>query len=127
MERAEAIALDGALDRRKELVEQVIGLSSRNFGLLTATAERLGHERDQAREVVEILTLFYRDVMLCRYGSGSVVNADMTTLVAQAAGSLSPQEILERLDAVLSAGHSLMRNVNPRLTLELLFLDLAVS
>jgi hypothetical protein len=34
---------------------------------------------------------------------------------------------MARLEAVLRAGQSLLRNVNPRLTLEALFLALAVE
>ena len=127
MEKALAIALDGSLARRKEIVEQVIVLSPRNFALLTATAERLGRERDEAREVVEVITLFLRDVMLYRYGSGSLVNADMESLVAQTAGALSPRGIRERLEAATRAGQSLLRNINPRLTLEVLFMSLAME
>ena len=89
MEKALAIQQEGFLARRKEIVEQVIGLSPREFGILTATAERLGHEREQAQEVVEVLTLFFRDVMLCRHGSGPLVNSDLQEFVERTASSLS--------------------------------------
>ena len=122
-----AILQEGFLARRREIVEQVIGLTPRDFALLTTTAERLGHEREQAQEVVEVLTLFFRDVMLSRHGSNPTVNADLLEVVERSASSLSSGGILERLEAVLSAGQSLLRNVNPRLTLEALFMALAVG
>jgi len=125
MARGTAILQEGFLTRRKEIVEQVIGLTPRDFALLTATAERLGHERDQAREVVEVLTLFFRDVMLCRHGAGPLINADLPELVTRMAGSLSTRGILERLEVLIRAGQSLLGNVNPRLTLEALFMALA--
>ena len=127
MAKALAISREGFLARRKEIIEQVIGLSPREFGILTATAERLGHEREQAQEVVEVLTLFFRDVMLFRHGSGPLVNADLQGVVARTATALSARGIMERLEAVTRAGRSLLRNVNPRLTLEVLFLALAVE
>jgi DNA polymerase-3 subunit delta' len=127
MEKALEIQQEGFLARRKEIVEQVIGLSPREFGILTATAERLGHEREQAQEVVEVLTLFFRDVMLCRHGSGPLVNSDLQEFVERTASSLSTRGIMARLEAVTRAGQSLLRNVNPRLTLEALFMILAVG
>ena len=127
MGKALAISQEGFLTRRKEIIEQVIGLSPRDFGILTATAERLGHERELAQEVVEVLTLFFRDVMLCRHSSGPLVNADLHGVVERTATALSPRGIMERLYAVTHAGQSLLRNVNPRLTLEALFLTLAMD
>jgi DNA polymerase III subunit delta' len=127
MAKGVAILQEGFLVKRREIVEQVIGLTPRNFALLTTTAEKLGHEREQAQEVVEILTLFYRDVMLCRHGSAPTVNADMLAVVEQTASSLTTGGIMHRLESVLSAGQSLLRNVNPRLTLEALFMALAVE
>lgn len=125
MSKALAILQEGFLNRRREIVEQTIGLTPRDFALLTATAERLGHEREQAQEVVEVLTLFFRDALLCRHGSGPLVNSDLQELVVRTARSLTSREIMERLEAVIRAGQSLLRNVNPRLTLEALFMALA--
>ena len=127
MEKALAITRQGSLARRREIVEQVIDLTPRNFALLTATAERLGHEREEAQEVVEVLTLFFRDVLLSRHGACSLVNADLQAFVERTAESLSTRGILERLEAVTGAGRSLLRNVNPRLTLEALFISLALK
>ena len=127
MGKALDITRQGSLARRKEIVEQVINLSPRNFALLTATAEQLGHEREEAKEVVEVLTLFFRDVLLSRHGACTLVNSDLQACVEWTAASLSTRGILERLDAVTGAGRSLFRNVNPRLTLETLFLSLAVK
>ncbi len=127
MAKGGAIAQEGFLLRRREIVEQVIGLSPREFGLLTATAERLGHEREQAQEVVEILTLFFRDVMLCRHGAPPPGNSDLAGIVERTARTLQTGEILGRLESVLKAGQSLLRNVNPRLTLEALFMALSME
>jgi DNA polymerase-3 subunit delta' len=127
MEKALSISTEGFLVRRKEIIEQVICLSPRDFGILTATAERLGHERELAQEVVEVLTLFFRDVMLHRHGSGPLVNADLHGVVERTASALSTRGIMERLEAITRAGQSLLRNVNPRLTLEALFLMLALE
>jgi hypothetical protein len=87
----------------------------------------LGHEREEAQEVVEVLTLFFRDVLLSRHGACSLVNADLQAFVERTAESLSTRGILERLEAVTGAGRSLLRNVNPRLTLEALFISLALK
>lgn len=125
MAKALAILQEGFLARRREIVEQVIGLTPRNFAVMTATAERLGHDREQAQEVVEVLTLFFRDVMLLRHGSGPQVNDDLIGNAALTAAALPTRAILERLDALSRAGQALLRNVNPRLTLEVLFMTLA--
>ena len=127
MARGMATLQEGFLARRKEIVEQTTSLTHRDFALLTSTAERLGHDREQAQEVVEVLTLFFRDVMLCHHGAEPAVNTDLMELVQRTAGALSPGDIIKSLDAIIRAGQSLLRNVNPRLTLEALFLELAVG
>ena len=127
MAKGMAVLQEGFLARRREIVEQTIDLTPRDFATLTVTAERLGHEREQAQEVVEVLTLFFRDVMLHRHGSVPPVNSDLVELVEQTAGGLSTGGILERLEAITRAGQALTRNVNPRLTLEALFMSLAMG
>lgn len=127
MDRALAIAQDGLLTRRKEIIEQVMSLTARQFGVLTAAAEHLGREREQAHEVIEVLTLFYRDVMLFNSGSSGLVNSDLYEFITRTASTLTPRGIMDRLDAVTRAGYSILRNVNPRLTLESLFLTLAIE
>ncbi len=127
MAKGTAILQEGFLTRRREIVEQTIDLTPRDFATLTVTAERLGHEREQAQEVVEVLTLFFRDVMLHRHGSLPPVNSDLSELVERTAGGLSTGDIMERLEAIIRAGQALTRNVNPRLTLEALFMSLAMG
>ena len=127
MERALAITREGFLARRREIIEQVIDLSPHDFGVLTATAERLGHDREEAQEVITVLTLFFRDVLLISHGSGNLVNTDLYPLMERPVRRLSRRGVLERLDALTRAGQGLLRNVNPRLTLEILFLTLAVE
>lgn len=124
MEKGLAIAGEDALGKRRDVVEQVLGLTPQDFAALTTTAERLGDDKEQAREVVEVLTSYYRDLLLHCHGSTDVVNGDLMDLINRST-HLSRRGILERLDSLNRAGYALLRNVNPRLALETLFIALA--
>lgn len=120
----EALAGD-RLQSRRLLLERVCDLSSGNIIPLFAAAEELARDKESAIEMAELLQLFWRDVMLVGSGSREVTNSDLLPLLQKTAERNTPEQALEKLDRIARVRQALARNANPRLSAEVLFMELA--
>lgn len=114
-----------ALIQRVSLFERVAALSLRDIGPLFAAAEELAGEKDKIQDILELLSVFLRDALLSHEGSTDIVNADLMPLIRRESECSSRERIMEKLRHVGDARQALMRNVNARLALEVLFMRLA--
>ena len=119
------ISADEALAGRKEILEKIGALSTREITPLFAAAEDLAGNKEKALETLDLLAAYLRDILLIQGGSPNVVNGDLLPQIERDAGRYSPEEVMERIGHVFEARYSLQRNVNPRLALEVLFMRLA--
>ncbi len=127
MKKALEIGKDTALGDRKQFLERLSGLSLLEITPLFSAAEELAADKEKAMELLELLTSFLRDVLLLKGGGDGIVNADLMPLLEREAGRLSQTRVMERIGHVGEARQALLRNVNARLTLEVLFMRLAKS
>lgn len=125
--RAREIAGADRLQMRKTLLERTSRLSCRDIFPLLETAEDYARDRETAIDAVDMLKLFWRDILLFRAGSGEMANLDLLPLVRDIAERLSTGQILDKLEYLAVAGQALARNVNPRLALEVLFMELEAN
>ena len=75
--------------------------------------------------MVDILRLFWRDVLLMHAGSPGITNSDLPHLLRETADRNTPERVMEKLDRISHVRQALTRNVNPRLSAEVLFMELA--
>ncbi len=125
--RARDIAGADWLRMRKTLLERTSRLSCRDIFPLLETAEDYSRDRESAIEAVDMLKLFWRDILLFRAGSSEIANLDLLPLVSDLSERLTTEQILEKLERITITGQALARNVNPRLALEVLFMDLEAN
>lgn len=125
LKNALEISADEALADRKELLERIGALSTRDIAPLFAAAEELAGDKEKALETLDLLTTYLRDILLRQGGSSEVVNGDLLSLIERNAARFSLEEVMERIGRVFEARSALQRNVNPRLALEVLFMRLA--
>lgn len=125
LKKAFDICGETTLDKRQMLLERLSSLSLQDINTLLSSAEELAEDKDSATELLDILTSFLRDLLLISAGSDDIVNRDLRELVNREAARLAPERIMERISHVFAARTALQRNVNPRLTLEVLFMRLA--
>jgi DNA polymerase III subunit delta' len=125
MRKAAEIGEETALHERKGFLERVCSLSLVDITPLFAFAEELAGDKENALEMLELLTAFLRDVLLLHGGSPGVVNSDLLPLLEREATRYSGEMIMERISRVAEARRALLCNVNPRLALEVLFMRLA--
>jgi DNA polymerase III subunit delta' len=119
------ITAEDTLPKRQQLLERISSLAIGEITPLFALAEELGSDKDKTLEVLDILTIFWRDVMLLLGGSNLVANKDLLPLLQREADRATLESVTERINLVFRSRQALQRNVNPRLTLEVLFMGLA--
>jgi DNA polymerase-3 subunit delta' len=66
-------------------------------------------------------------VMLLLSGGKEMAHKDLMPLLQEEAARSTLEETMERIDLVSRSRQALLRNVNPRLALEVLFMRLARS
>lgn len=125
--RAREIADADRLHMRRTLLERTSRLSCRDIFPLLETAEDYARDRETAVDAVDMLKLFWRDILLVRAGSGEPANLDLLPLVREIAERMTTEQILEKLERITFAAQALARNVNPRIALEVLFMDLGAN
>ena len=100
-------------------------LSNRPLELLLAVAEKLAGQKDWIPEALDLIVAWLRDLLIFRHAPGRLINQDQAALVDRASGRLPDEALLQRIQAVSSAQRQIAANLNPRLVLERLMLQLA--
>jgi DNA polymerase-3 subunit delta' len=119
------IANEETLPMRQHLLERISNLSTGEITPLFALAEELGSDKDKTLEILDVLTIFWRDVMIMLSGNTQVANKDLLPLLQREAARSTLESVTERINLVFRSRQALQRNVNPRLALEVLFMGLA--
>jgi DNA polymerase-3 subunit delta' len=123
--KALSLAGESAIEERSAFLDRVAALTLRDTLPLFAAAEELASDKEKTLTLLQLLTTFLRDVLLFQGGSEEIVNRDLLPLIRRESSRFTPQRLLARLEAVAEAERALLRNVNLRLTLEVLFMRLA--
>lgn len=116
-----------ALERRKAWLDDHQSLLGQGRLERFAYAETLSKDKDSARLVLQTWLSLWRDVMLASTGAPlAVVNPDREEEIAYLSSSLGLVRSRQAVSLVERTLHLLDHNVNPRLALEVLMLDLPV-
>ena len=123
--RARELISGDRLQARKLFLERAAHLSQAEIIPLFAAAEEYATDKESALDLVDLLRLFWRDALLARTGCSGITNSDLLSLVNEKAASHSLEEIMEKLDGISMIRRALTRNANPRLSMEVLLMELA--
>jgi DNA polymerase-3 subunit delta' len=93
----------------------------------TTLAEKLSKDREEALRFLDWLAGWYRDILiyLATNNIGEICNLDLIERVRAEASSSSPERALFLRSHALLAAARIKRNVNRRMALENLFIDMA--
>jgi DNA polymerase-3 subunit delta' len=118
--RAWQILESGLLDERRSLIRSVADQEAGRPSRLLDLAEELGRSNDQLEAQLDVLKLFFRDVMLTMATGDRdrLVNADLTELIDDVSDRMSLSGAADRVEAIFDAEERLERNVNPQLVME---------
>jgi DNA polymerase-3 subunit delta' len=127
-----ALANDGILEQRAQRIDKLVSLltpTSRSLEQRFAYAQELASQFSQDRrvgvEIIEIWLDWWRDLMLIRTGcQEAITNIDYQAILEEQARGLSLSEIKGFLANLCLFQKEIPKNVNPRLALEWLMLNL---
>lgn len=125
VERAQEILEGDWLKSRTLLLEKIAGLTPEEIIPLLAAAEESAKDKESALHLVDLLNVFWRDVLLTHTGSPDIVNTDLSSLIRSVSARNSLESVLEKLERISRTRQALTRNTNPRLAVEVLFMGLA--
>src|SRR5215469_5482068 len=90
-------------------------------------AQHLSAEGDKIRGILELWLLWWRDMVLAANNSlDLIVNVDMRSQLQEQAAQIGSSEAQRMVRAILRTVEALEQNVNARVALEVLMLDLPV-
>ncbi len=115
------------IERRRELLKTLTGLSSGSILPVLEFAEVLASEKSDLPDILEIFQAFYRDVLLAlnNQDENRLVNLDLLEKIHRVAQRENNSSVLGKLEALAGARKHLERNVNRQLAMEVLLLKLA--
>ncbi|HEX5545963.1 MAG TPA: DNA polymerase III subunit delta' [Ktedonobacterales bacterium] len=112
-------------EQRIHELEELAGLATASRDERLRRAGALGTDVESARRVLELWTLWWRDVVLAAGGASHLVTSGALRTQAERLGrALGVERAQAFLRALLDAQLALEANANPRLTMEVLALDL---
>jgi DNA polymerase III subunit delta' len=119
----------GVLEQRDEELNKMLELigsdSGERFDWANRIAARFSQNRTTVYRVLELWLDYWHDMMLVKLGCTEMVkNIDRKEEMTVLAGGLSLARIRDFIRSVESAGEQLRQNVNTRLALEVLMLDM---
>jgi DNA polymerase-3 subunit delta' len=124
-----ALTDGGTYQRRHEdvdkLVEVVKDGDEGRFEYAAQLAARFTQNRGAVYDVLDLWLDYWRDLMLVRLGANDMVtNIDRREELALMAAGYRPARLKEFIEGIGRAAGQLRQNVNPRLALEVLMLDI---
>ncbi len=121
-----AAAQDGTLlEQRQARLKQLLSLPRMGRIDRLDYAEQLSRQPRLLEEILELWLGWWRDLLLAKAGcAGMISNIDLQTSLQQQAARYSLKEIYGFTKAIRETIRQLEENVNPRLALEVLMLDL---
>ncbi|HZV81289.1 MAG TPA: DNA polymerase III subunit delta' C-terminal domain-containing protein, partial [Geobacteraceae bacterium] len=102
------------------------GLNRQEVLPLFTLGEMFDKEREKATQAIDLLTSFWRDMLLLRSGSSQIVNRDLLALLQQEAAKRSETAIIGNIEQLSRTRGAILRNANVRLALDVLSMKLAV-
>lgn len=116
------------LARRDQLLDELRGLVQGGYAHRFAWAERLSREPDRIEDVLDVLSGWWRDVLVVASGSGiQITNIDREAELSEWAVRYGLAAAQQMLKGIRDTVWKLDRNANQRLALEVLALELPGS
>ena len=125
--RAQAMVRSNWLSRRKWLLAEIEALSLQEMGRLLALAEKLSGERQALSDTLEVIKVWFRDLIIAQYDPVRIVNQDVADKIKIAAKKGTVPILLTKVNAVQQVQNRLAANTNIRLAVEGLLIRLAQS
>ncbi len=117
------------LEKRGKLIQSLSALSSDSIIPTFSFANELYLDKESLPVILEIFQSFYRDLLLLKHESPveELANQDLLELLQQQNRQTTTASLLVKLKALDTARFHLQRNVNPRLTMEVMLMQMTAA
>jgi DNA polymerase-3 subunit delta' len=113
------------LARREQVLEKVLSLDGSSYQARFTWAEELSKAPERIPETLQVLSSWWRDVLILASGSGvQIANQDRLSVLQEWAARHGVDSARRVLLGILDTMWRLARNANRRLALEVLMMDL---
>ena len=124
-----SLAASGWIDQRGWILRLIGEASLQQSPLdrvttLLAFSEKLAQDKDRLENALEIIKIWYRDLMIYQLSPDMVVNKDLSNTLKQLSENTTTDDLLSAYDAIQSAQEKIKGNANPRLTLDVMMMKL---
>ncbi len=120
----QAIEKEDMLENRRAQLETLTKLPSLSRARRFDVAQQLSADGDKLRGILELWLLWWRDMVLAAHNSlDLVVNVDLSSLLEKQAAKVGQAESQRMVRAILGTMEALDQNVNARIALEVLMMD----
>jgi len=124
-----AVNDDGLLQKHEEEIDRLLGIlkadNEERFAFMAQVAARFSQNRGAVYDMLELWLDFWRDLLLVKLDCDEMItNINRKDEIAGIAGGYRLTEIRDSIESIRAAGTQLRQNVNPRLALEVLMLDI---
>jgi len=113
--------------RREKMLDCLSTILSGKYGDdIFAKVEKIISEIDRIEEILEIIKLWYRDILIIKNTGNQkyIVNCDKLEILGKKSRIYSQKMLIDILDYLEQVEEYLMKNVNKRLILERLFIKM---
>ncbi|MCK5825737.1 MAG: DNA polymerase III subunit delta' [Desulfuromusa sp.] len=120
---------DFFLEKRGQLIQSLSALSSGSTIPTFSFANELEKEKGSLPVILDIFQAFYRDLLLLKHDRPveELINQDLLGLLQQQNQQTTTASLLVKLKVLESARFHLQRNVNRRLTLEVMLMRITAA
>jgi DNA polymerase-3 subunit delta' len=120
---------DSLLRQRNEEIDRLLGIiradNEERFACAARLAARFSQKRGAIYDILDLWLDFWRDLLLVKLGCDDMItNIDRKNELTELAGGYRPARIRDYIESLRSAEVQLRQNVNARLALEVLVLDI---
>lgn len=113
------------IHRRNWLINELNSLSSMPVGRLMAFGEQLSRDKDLVGEAIDVMTSWFRDLIVGKFYPEKIINRDLANHVQQISQKMDLGALLSKIEIVQSTAHSMRVGTNLRLAMETMLLKLA--
>jgi DNA polymerase III subunit delta' len=120
---------ENTVQRRHEEVDRLVGVIKAGyedrFDYVARLAARFTQNRGAVYEVLDRWLDYWRDLLLVKLGSyDTIINIDRQNELVETAGGYRLSQIKDSIESIRQTAEQLRQNVNARLALEVLMLDI---
>ncbi len=125
LSKAQMMVEQNWLHHRKWMLAEIQLLSLQPIARLLALAEKLSQEKEMLAERLEIIKIWFRDLIVNHYNTGKIINKDIIEQISAASRKTGMAALLTKVEAIQNAQNRLTANTNLRLSMERLLIELA--